>query len=192
MKFVEVGYKLAGPVGSDLFVQGHREVRIVAFVRKEGGNAGSVIHSIVVSKLGYGEERRPIVLLVGTEDSEDLFKGLVDLLSLSIGFRVVSGGEVEVHVQSFPQGAEEDRHELGATVRSNMSRYTMFREDISNEEFGQAGGVHGVHGGDEDALLGESVNNDEDSSEAGGLRKMFNEIHGDGIPCTGGKGQYTQ
>ena len=83
MKFVEVGYKLAGPVGSDLLVQGCGEVQIVAFVCKERGNAGSVIHSVVVGELGHGEERGPIVLLVGTEDSEDLFEGLVNSLSLS-------------------------------------------------------------------------------------------------------------
>ena len=135
VKFVEVGYKLVGPVGSDFLVQGRGKIRVVAFVREEGGNAGSVIHSVVVSELGHGEERGPIVLLVGAEDSEDLFKGLVDTLSLSVGFRVVSGGEVEVHVQSFPQGTEEDGHELGAAVGSDMSRYTVFREDISNEEF---------------------------------------------------------
>ena len=184
VKFVEIRYKLAGPVGSDFLVQGRGKIRIVAFVRKEGGNAGSVIHSVVVSKLGHGEERRPIVLLVGAEDSEDLFEGLVNSLGLSVGFRVVSGGEVEIHVQSFPQGAEEDGHELGAAVGSNMSRYTVFREDVSNEELSQAGGIHGVCGRDEDALLGESVNNDEDGSKAGGLGKVFNEVHGYGIPRT--------
>ena len=98
VKFVEVGNKLAGLVGSNLLVQGRGEVWIVAFVRKEGGNAGSVIHSVVVSELSHGEERGPIVLLVGTEDSEDLFEGLVNTLSLSVGFQVVSGGEVEIHV----------------------------------------------------------------------------------------------
>ena len=136
VKFVEIRNKLAGPVGSDLLVQGRGEIRVVAFVREEGGNAGSVIHSVVVSELGHGEERGPIVLLVGTEDSEDLFEGLVDSLSLSVSFRVVSGGKVEVHVQSFPQGAEEDRHELGAAVGSNVSRYTVFREDVSNDSCG--------------------------------------------------------
>ena len=184
VKFVEIRYKLAGPVGSDFLVQGRGKVRVVAFVRKERRNASSVIHSVVVSELGHGEERRPVVLLIGAEDSEDLFEGLVDSLSLSVGFWVISGGEVEIHVQSFPQGTEEDGHELGATVGSNVSRYTMFREDVSNEEFGQAGGVHGICGRDEDALLGESVNNDEDSGEAGGLGKVFNEVHGDGIPRT--------
>ena len=89
---------------------------------------------------------------------------------------------MEIHVQSFPQGAEEDGHELGAAVGSNVSRYTVFREDVSNEELSQAGGIHGVRGRDEDALLGESVNNDEDGGKAGGLGKVFNEVHGYGIP----------
>ena len=184
MKFIEIRNKLAGPVGSDFLIQGRGKVRVVAFVRKERKNAGSVIHSVVVSELGHGEERRPVVLLIGAEDLEDLFEGLVNTLSLSIGFQVVPGGEVEIHVQSFPQGTEEDRHKLRAAVGSNVSRYTMFGEDISNKEFGQASRVYGVRGRNEDALLGESVNNDEDSGEARGFGKVFNEVHGDGVPRT--------
>ena len=74
---------------------------MVAFVREEWGDTGRVIDCIVEGKLGKGEERRPIVLLVGAEGVEDLFKGLVDAFHLSIGFQVVSGGEVEVHIQCF-------------------------------------------------------------------------------------------
>ena len=69
---------------------------MVAFVREEWGDTGRVIDCIVEGKLSKGEERRPIILLVGAEGVEDLFEGLVDAFHLSVGFRVVSGSEVEV------------------------------------------------------------------------------------------------
>lgn len=74
---------------------------MIAFVRKEGGNTSRVIDCVVVSKLGKGKERRPVVLLIGAEHTEDLFESLVNALGLSVGFRMISGGEVELHVQSF-------------------------------------------------------------------------------------------
>jgi len=98
MKFIEIRNKLAGPVGTDFLIQGRGNVRVVAFVRKERGDTSGIVHRVIVRKLGHGEERRPVVLLIGAEDTEDLFESLVDPLSLSVGFRVISGGEVELHV----------------------------------------------------------------------------------------------
>ena len=160
MKNIEVGDKLAGPVGSDFLVQGRGNVRVVAFVRKERGDTSGIIDGVVVCELGHREERRPVVLLVGAEDTEDLFEGLVNSLSLSVGFRVISGGEVQVHIQCFSEGPEEDRNKLGAAVGSNVSWYTMFGKDISNEEFSEGGGVNRVCSGDEDGLLREPINDD--------------------------------
>ena len=67
---------------------------MIAFVRKEGGNTSSIISGVVVGKLGNRKERGPVVLLVGTEGTKDLFEGLVNLLGLSVAFRVISGGEM--------------------------------------------------------------------------------------------------
>ena len=36
--------------------------------------------------------------------------------------------------------------------------------------------------GDEDTLFGKAVDNDEDGCETGGLGKLFDEVHGDGVP----------
>ena len=93
---------------------------MVAFVRKEWGDTGCVTDYIVEGKLSKGEERRPIVLLVGAEGVEDLFEGLVDMFCLPIGFWVVSSSEVEIHIQCFSKRAEEDGDKLGTTVRGDM------------------------------------------------------------------------
>ena len=98
MKLIEISDELVGPVGGDLFVEGHREVRVVAFVREEGRNAGGVVDGIVVGELGNGKEGRPVVLLIGAEGMEDLFEGLVNTFSLSVRLRVISGGEVKLHI----------------------------------------------------------------------------------------------
>jgi len=91
VELVEIGDKLSGPVGSDLFVQGRRDVRVVAFVREEGRNTGSIVHSVVISELGHGEERGPVVLLIGAEHTEDLFEGLVDALTLGTRAQIPTG-----------------------------------------------------------------------------------------------------
>ena len=108
---------------------------MVAFVRKEWRNTSHITDCVVEGKLGKGEERGPVVLSIGAEGADDLFKGLVDSFCLTIGFRMVSGGEVQVHVQCFSKRAEEDGNELRPSVGSDVSWYSMLGEDISNEEF---------------------------------------------------------
>jgi hypothetical protein len=97
---------------------------------------------------------------------------------------MISGGEVEFHVQCFSQGSEEHGHELGATIGSDMSGYTMLGENISDEEGGKSGGIDLIRSGDEDALLGKPIDDNQYGCEAGGLGKMLDEVHGDGIPRT--------
>ena len=67
---------------------------------------------------------------------------------------MMSGGEVKSHVKSFSQGAEEVRDKLHTVIRGNMRGYTVFREDMHDEEIGQLGRGDGVMSGDEDCLLG--------------------------------------
>ena len=108
---------------------------MVAFVCKEWRNTSRIADCVVEGKLSEGKERGPVVLSIGAEGVDDLFKGLVDSFCLTIGFQVVSGGEVQVHVQRFSKRAEEDGNELRPSVRSDVSRYSMLGEDISNKEF---------------------------------------------------------
>ena len=52
---------------------------------------------------------------------------------------------------------------------------------MDDKEFGQFSRGDGVVW-NEDALLQQSIHDDQDSVEAGGCRKFLNEIHGDGVP----------
>jgi len=106
---------------------------MVNFVSKERGNASSGAWSIIVSEFCQGEEFGPIVLLVIAIDSNVLFQGLICLFSLSIGFRVITRGEMELHIQSCSERPEEVGYKLGASVRSNVRWNTMFREYVHNE-----------------------------------------------------------
>jgi len=106
---------------------------MITFVSEEGGNAHSGTWSIIVSKFRQREEFRPIVLLVIAIDSNVLFQGLIRSFSLSISFGVITGGEMELHIQSCSERPEEVGYKLGASVRSNVRRDTMFREYVHNE-----------------------------------------------------------
>ena len=53
----------------------------------------------------------------------------------------------------------------------------MLGKDVEKEQLSQSGGVNGVMHGDEYALLGEAVHDDEDGCEPGQGQKVFNEIH---------------
>ena len=139
---------------------------MVAFVCKEWGDTSHVIDCIVEGKLGKGEERRPIILLVGAEGVEDLFKGLVDTFCLPIGFQVVSGSEVEIHIQCFSKRAEEDGDKLGTAVGGDVCWNTMFGEYIPDEELCKGCGIYGVRSGDKYGLFGQPVDNNKDGHEA--------------------------
>ena len=47
---------------------------------------------------------------------------------------MVSRGEVELHVKCFSERAEQLGYELGASIRGNMFRNTMFGEHVHNEQ----------------------------------------------------------
>jgi hypothetical protein len=83
------------------------DVRVVSFVGKERGSASGCTQSIVVSKFSEGKEQRPVVLLVVAEYTEVLFECLIESFSLSISFRMIARGEVNLHVQCLSKGSEE-------------------------------------------------------------------------------------
>jgi len=73
--------------------------RVIAFVGKERRNSGCSIWSIVISKLGQRKEQTPVILLIVGIHTEILLQGLVDSFGLTITFRVISGGEVQLHIK---------------------------------------------------------------------------------------------
>ena len=62
-------------------------------------NSGSRARSVVVSKLCEREQREPFVLLIVAVDPDVLFQGLVSALGLTVTFRMVPQGKVQLHVQ---------------------------------------------------------------------------------------------
>ena len=60
----------------------------------------------------------------------------------------------------------------------------MLRKDVEEEQLSQSGGIDSVMCGDEYALLRQVIHNNEDGGESGRRRKMFNEIHCNGVPQT--------
>jgi len=111
----------------------HEDIQMVTFVSEERGNTSSGAQSIIVSEFCQREEFGPIVLLIIAIDSNILFKGLIRLFGLSVGFGVITGGEVELHIQSCSERSEEVGYKLRASVGSNMRRNTMLREYVHNK-----------------------------------------------------------
>ena len=82
-------------------------VRVVALIGIEGCNTGGCTWCVVVCKLGEWEQAKPIVLLVVAVDLDVLFQSLINLFSLSVTFRIITRGEVKLHVKSKTERLEE-------------------------------------------------------------------------------------
>jgi hypothetical protein len=138
------------------------DVRMVAFVGKERGDSGGGARSIVVGELRERKEFGPVILLIIAKDSQVLFKSLVSTFGLAITFRVISGGKMQSHVQSFSEGPEESGDKFGATIGGNMGGYSVLGENVHDKEFCKV--FRGASGGgrNEYRLLREAVYNDED------------------------------
>ena len=67
----------------------------------------------------------PIVLLVVAIDLEVLFQSLISSFSLSITFGMISGSEVQLHVQCNSEGLEEVGYKFCTAIRSDMARDTV-------------------------------------------------------------------
>ena len=105
---------------------------------------------------------------------------------------MVSGSEMEFHVQGFAERSKEVRDKLGAAIRRNMGRNTVFGKYMDNKELGHLSGSDGVVCGDENALLGETIYHYQDSGKPFRNQEVFNEIHGNRIPWMGRDGKLTE
>ena len=101
MEFVEVSDILVCTSRNEIVFRMDGDGRVIAFVGEEQRYSGCCIRSIVVSELSQGEEQTPIILLIVGIHTEILLQGLVDPFGLTITFRVISGGEVQLHIKGF-------------------------------------------------------------------------------------------
>ena len=83
------------------------EVQVIALVGVEWVDLCCGTWGVVVCKLREWEQSKPVVLLVAAVDPDVLFQGLISALGLTITFRMVSQGEVQLHVQGCAKRSEE-------------------------------------------------------------------------------------
>ena len=101
MKFIQVRDVGLGGGGGEVAIGVDGEVGVIAFIGEEGGYACGSTRLIVVGELRERKEFQPIVLLVVAVDPKVLLECLVDTLGLTIPLGVITGGEMQAHVQSF-------------------------------------------------------------------------------------------
>jgi len=94
MKFLEVRGIFLSAGGTEAQVGVDCDVRVVAFIGKEGGDTCGCARRVVKHELCKWEEFGPVVLLVVTVDSEILFECLIRPLGLTISFWVIARGEM--------------------------------------------------------------------------------------------------
>ena len=97
----------------------NHEVQVVALIGIKGHDSGSSTGCIIIGKLSQGKEFVPVVL--DAEDPDILLQGLVGLFRLTVSFRVVTGGEMKLHVECKSKGPDEVRHKFGSSIRSDVA-----------------------------------------------------------------------
>jgi hypothetical protein len=99
---------------------------------------------------------------------------------------------VHFHTEEFSQRPEESRDEFLAPVAGDVTRNTVFGEDVNKEKPGETSQGNMNVTGDKDNLLGGTITNDEDTIVLAGKRKLFNEVHGNRMPRTEGYRKWSQ
>src|SRR3984893_3539103 len=159
VELVQVHSEFSGMDRSHFAFRVHRYIRMITLVRKEWGNPRSGARSIVVGEFCQGEEFRPVVLLIIAVTMEVLFQRLVSSFRLSVALRVIPRSEVQGHIEDLAQRAEKTRDELGAAIRGDVRRDSVFREDVEYEQTSQLCGVHFISHWDKNPLLRKPINN---------------------------------
>ena len=85
----------------------YHDVWVISLVSEEWGYSGGSTWGIVVCELHKQEELSPVVLLIIAVNLNVLFQCLVSAFSLSVAFRMVTGGKVKLHIESFTERPEE-------------------------------------------------------------------------------------
>ena len=74
---------------------------------------------------------------------------------------MMSGGKVQSDVEGLTEGVEEMRDELRTSVGGNVGGNSMLREYMAKERFCELWGCNRVVSRDEDALFGQTINDNE-------------------------------
>jgi hypothetical protein len=98
----------------------YRDVRVISLVSEEWGYSGGSTRGIIVCKFCKWEKLSPVVLLVVAVNLDVLFQCLIGTFGLSVAFRMVTGGEMKLHIESFSERAEEVPDELRSAIRGDV------------------------------------------------------------------------
>ena len=98
VKFIEVCYEILGLSRDDVMIGVNGDGRVIAFVGVEWRDTSGSMWSVVICKFCKRKKHTPIILLKVNVHSEILFESLINSFSLSISFRMITGGEVNTHV----------------------------------------------------------------------------------------------
>ena len=80
---------------------------------------------------------------------------------------MITGSEMQLHVQSDSERAEEMGNEFGSAIRSDVAWNSMLGEDVKNKELCKLLRCDHVVSQNEESLLGETINNDQYSGITG-------------------------
>ena len=78
---------------------------------------------------------------------------------------MITGSEMQFHVQCDSKGLEEMGDELGSTIGSDVAWNSMLGEDVKNKELCKLPRCDCIMSWNEEFLLGEMINNDRYSSK---------------------------
>ena len=102
------------------------DIQMVTPVSEEQQDAGSSTGGVVVQEFCERQEGGPVRLVIVAVHSEVLFKSLVCVLSLTIGLRVIPGGEMQTHIECLTEGMSEMKYKLCTMIRGDMIRNSVF------------------------------------------------------------------
>src|SRR5882724_9469154 len=106
-------------------------MRVITFICEEGSEVRGGVGSVVIGELRQRQKVIPIVLVIVNIDPQVLLQDLIQALRLTVSLRVVSGREVPLDVEKTAERGPEVGHECLATIRNDVGRRAMFREDMA-------------------------------------------------------------
>ena len=98
----------------------YHDVRVISLISEEWGYSGGSTRGIVVCELREREKLSPVVLLVVAVNPDVLFQCLISAFGLSVAFRMVTGSEMKLHIESFSERPEEVRDELRSAIGGDV------------------------------------------------------------------------
>ena len=106
---------------------------MVTIVSKEWRDEHRSVLHVVVDELGNWEKITPVILLIVAIDPKILFHGLIDVLCLTVAFRVVRSRSVSFDMEQVEKPVGELGDELCAAIRDDVDEECMQSPDVMTD-----------------------------------------------------------